>query len=159
MFKEFTDLDIKYINKLEMYCSYRERCKSEVEDKMNKLNILDHKRAQYINHLIQVNLLNEERYVQSFIRGKINIKNWGKHKIFLALRQKQIEPKIIQEFLNFVDNSDYEQHLEKLLHKKIKLIKETDPYKLRIKLYTFALSKGYEPELIQKTLLKIKHNA
>jgi regulatory protein len=148
--------DSQVIQKLEIFCSYRERCRSEVIEKMRLLGVEEKEQAHYLSYLAEEKFLNEERFVQSFIRGKLQLKSWGKRKIIFALQQKKIPPALLQKYLGDIDEEQYAGKLETLLHKKLKSIKETDTHKRRLKLYTFALQKGFEPDVIKKTLTQLR---
>ena len=63
--------------KLEGYCAYQERCHKEVIQKLRDMRMIPEAVDQIITHLIQENYLNEERFAQSYARGKFNIKKMG----------------------------------------------------------------------------------
>lgn len=140
------------IQKLEHYCSYRERCESEIRQKLYQLDVDETDYRFYLDYLKQHNFQNEERFVQAFVRGKNSIKKWGKKRIEQELRFKKIDEKKINQSLETLDEGMYLLHLEDILHKKNKTIKETDAYKKRQKLFQYALQKGYEPHLINEVL-------
>ena len=133
---------------LERYCIYQDRCHVEVEKKLNDLNMIIEAKEHIIVHLIQHNFLNEERFAKSFVRGKFNIKKWGKIKITNALKQKKISTYNIKTALNEIDEDDYLETLEKLTLKKIAVTKEPNLYKKRKKVTDFLLQKGYEFSVI-----------
>ena len=58
------------INKLENYCSYQDRCHYEVEQKLWDTETPQHLHDEVLMHLINKDYLNEERFAQSFVRGK-----------------------------------------------------------------------------------------
>lgn len=108
-------------------------------------------------HLMQHNFLNEERYAKSFVRGKFNIKKWGKIKITNELKFKNISTYNIKTALKEINEEDYYATLKTIATKKEALIKESNSYKKRNKLSTFLISKGYESALVfevVKTLIK-----
>ena len=49
----------------------------------------------HFNHLIEHNFINEERFAQSFVRGKHNYKFWGKNRIVNELKFRNISSRII----------------------------------------------------------------
>jgi regulatory protein len=140
------------IQKLENYCGYRERCESEIRQKLYQLHAQEADYPFYLDYLRQHNFLNEERFVNAFVRGKNSIKKWGKKRIEMELKFKKIDEKKIKQSLETLDEGMYLLHLEDILLKKIKTIRETDPYKKRQKLFQFALQKGYEADLINEVL-------
>ena len=144
------------IKKLESFCAYRERCESEIKQKLFQLAVERNETDFYINYLKENNFLNEERFVTAFARGKFNIKSWGKRKIIQELQAKRIDSKKIQQSIEEIDEGLYFLRLQDLLEKKIKKIKETDIFKKKQKLMQYAMQKGYEMELINEALKEFK---
>ncbi len=143
------------IKKLETYCAYRERCESEVRQKMYQLNIGVEEYDHYLQYLYENNYLNEARYASAFANGKSNIKKWGRKKIEMELKARQVNTTYIKRSIEQIDEGMYLLRLEDLLRKKIKTIKETDNYKKQQKLFQFALQKGYESEIIKEAIKSI----
>lgn len=144
------------IKKLESFCVYRERCESEIKQKLYQLAVDEKEVDFYINYLKENNFLNEERFVAAFARGKFNIKSWGKRKIIQELQSKRIDSKKIQQSIEQIDEGIYFIRLQDLLEKKSTKIKETDIFRKKQKLMQYAMQKGYEMELINEALKEIK---
>jgi regulatory protein len=143
------------IQKLENFCAYRERCESEIKQKMYVLQVPATDYETYINYLREHNFFNEDRFANSFAYGKNAIKKWGKKRIAMELQSKNIDAQKIQQSLQHIDEGMYLLKLEDILGKKIKTIKETDNFKKKQKLIQFAMQKGYEYEIISEVLKKI----
>ncbi|UJH89945.1 RecX family transcriptional regulator [Antarcticibacterium sp. 1MA-6-2] len=141
--------------KLMQFCAYRDRSQKEVEDKLNEMRMIPAAQEQIIIKLMQENFLNEERYARSFVRGKFRIKKWGRIKITQELKQRQISSPIIKIAMTEIEESDYLNTLKELAEKKIRLIKEPDPYKRRQKLSNYLLQKGFEHHLVYTTAEEI----
>ncbi|WP_371824270.1 regulatory protein RecX [Lutibacter sp. A64] len=137
---------------LENYCAYQERCHKEVEQKLYDLNMISEAKDHIILHLLQHNYLNEERYAKSFVRGKFSIKKWGRIKIINQLKFKGISDYNIKSGLKEIDENLYLTTLQSIAEKKLPLIKETNSYKKSSKLASFLISKGFESELVFKTV-------
>ena len=76
------DLTVKEIEgKLQYYCSYQDRCHKEVKAKLKSFKINSEELNEIVSNLIKDNYLNESRFSKSFVRGKFNIKNWGRVRI------------------------------------------------------------------------------
>ncbi|WP_111708956.1 regulatory protein RecX [Lutibacter citreus] len=133
---------------LEYFCAYQERCHKEVEQKLRDINMIPEARDHIVLHLLQHNFLNEERYAKSFVRGKFNIKKWGKIKIINQLKFKEISSYNIKSGISEINEEDYLAALESIAEKKIKLIKEPNKFKKNSKLASFLISKGYESYLV-----------
>lgn len=143
------------IQKLEIFCAYRERCSSEIIQKMVQLKVEQNDYNTYIDYLRDNNFFNEERYVASFVRGKATIKNWGKRKITQALQQKKIDSKLIQENIENLDEGVYFMQLNDLILKKLATLKAKDNFEKKQKLIRFAMQKGYELRWINEVLNEI----
>ena len=109
-----------------------------------------------IVELIQFNFLNEERYARSFARGKFRIKKWGKIKIRMALKKRDINFKCIDLSMLEIDDKTYFNTLKELLQKKNETVKETNSYKRKMKLTSYLVSRGYEYDLINDALVELK---
>lgn len=134
--------------KLMQYCAYRDRSHKEVEEKLREMRMIPAAQEQIIIQLMQEDFLNEERFARSFVRGKFRIKKWGRIKIKLELKSREISTPIIKLALTEIEEKDYTKTLYEVAEKKIRLIKEPDPYKKRQKLSNFLLQKGFEPQLV-----------
>jgi regulatory protein len=143
------------IKKLESFCAYRERCESEVKQKLYQLAVDVKETDFYINYLKENNFLNEDRFIAAFARGKFNIKSWGKRKIIQELQVKRIDSKKILQSIENIDEGQYFVRLQDLLEKKLRTIKEIDVFKKKQKLMQYAMQKGYEMELIIEALKEI----
>ena len=135
------------------YCNYQERCTIEVRQKLSAFEIDDTKKEQLIEELKITNYLNDERFAEAFISGKVRIKRWGRNKIRAALRSKQISELLIENgFKKVIRSDDYQEQLEKLFTQKWKQLKNKKDITTRAKLFRFLYSKGYESELINQLI-------
>lgn len=158
MKKNFQNIELteeQILHKLESFCSYRERCGSEIKQKMYTLKVSTSDYDFYLKHLKENNFFNEERFSNSFAYGKNAIKKWGRKKITMELQAKNIDSQKINESLSHIDEGMYLLKLEDILSKKNNSIKEPDAYKKQQKLILFALQKGYEYEIIKEALKNI----
>lgn len=138
--------------KAEHYCAYQERSQQEVRDKLYEWGLYSNMVDQVIIQLISGNFLNEERFANAYTRGKFNQKGWGKNKIKQGLKFKRVSDPLIKKALNSIDGDDYLLMLRKVIQKKATLLSEKDSYKRKYKLQQYALSRGYENDLIADVL-------
>ena len=103
--------------KLERYCAYQERCHKDVTSKLKEMRMIPEAIDQIITHLIQENYLNEERFAQSFARGKFNIKKWGRNRIVNELKQRHISSYNIKSAFAEIDDALYLETLDNLAKK------------------------------------------
>lgn len=147
-------LDLSQIKKkLADYCVYQDRSHYEVEQKLKELRTLNEdERGEILIWLIQNNFLNEERFSKSYARGKFYQKKWGKNKIKQGLKQKRIPTNLIDKGIEEINEEDYKSTLMELTEKKWKIIRESEVYLKKKKIYNYLLQKGYEYNLINEIL-------
>jgi regulatory protein len=138
--------------KAEHYCIYQERSQQEVRDKLYEWGLYPNIIENVIVQLISGNFLNEERFANAYTRGKFNQKGWGKNKIKQGLKFKRVSDVLIKKALHMINADDYLQTLQQVLQKKARLLSEKDPYKRKYKLHQYAISRGYETDIISDVL-------
>ena len=136
------------LTKLENYCVYRERCHKEVEDKLTQMRMIPEAREKIILHLLERDLLNEERFAKAFARGKFRIKKWGKQRIIRDLKYKGISKYNIESALKEISDADYFATFNDLADKKFNSITESNKNKKRKKIIDYFLYRGWESHLI-----------
>ena len=132
------------------YCSFQERCQLDLINRFRAWNVEEKNWDLILDHLIDENFLNEQRYVEAFVRGKFKMKKWGRNKIKMGLVAKRAynESQFNTVFEAEIDWTEYLNSVKELLKKKSLLINEPDEFKKRNKLYSYMLTKGYESELV-----------
>lgn len=143
----------KALEKAKWYCSFQERCKQQVINRLIAWKV----DKIYFNQLIEAlendDFLNEKRFAAAFVRGKFLMKNWGRIKITNQLYQLGInENEIKQALATEIDETDYLKTLHNLTDKKKRLLSGVDKEKQRGNLFRYLTSKGFETELIVKVL-------
>lgn len=140
------------LEKLRKYCAYQERSHSDVTQKMWDLQIPFEWRDEFLLKLMEENFLNEERFARAFVRGKFNIKKWGRNKIIEGLKQHQVSKKCIQMALAEIDDDRYIKALYETIEEKRSKLKEKNPWKRKSAIYRFAAQRGFEGSLINDVL-------
>jgi regulatory protein len=140
------------LEKAENYCAYQERSQQEVRDKLFEWGVYPQVVERVISKLIESNFLNEERFAIAFATGKLRQKGWGRQKIKQGLKLKKVSEPLIKKALKSVDEGEYLEMLRQVIQKREKLSIEKDPYKRKYKLYQYALSRGYESDLVADVL-------
>lgn len=130
------------------YCAYQERTQQEVRDKLYEWGLWKDAVESIIAELITSGYINEERYARAFAGGKFRIKRWGRVKIRLELKKKRITDYCIRKGLKEIDEDDYIEALKKVMEEKAKKTKDRNPLKRNYKVAQYAISRGYEPDLV-----------
>ncbi len=140
-------------HKIKNWCAYQERSQHETRQKLFEYGLFSEDVEQLISKLIEENFLNEERFAFAFVSGKFNIKQWGKIKIKIELRKHKVSDYLINKALNNIDYETYISTLKKVIEKKLKLTSEKNKHKLQYKLIQYALSRGFELNLINEQII------
>ena len=150
-------MDRLILQKAASYCAYQERTQDEVRQRLKKWNVWGEESDEIIAELISQNYLSEERFAKTYAGGKFRMKNWGRMKIKQELHRRGLSEYSIEKGMNEIGDKAYQEGLKELLTKKKILLErtETDKFKLKQKLARFAMGKGYESELIWKTIGEI----
>ena len=154
MKREYTKEEL--LHKAAAFCSLSEHCSSEVEDKLTIWGATNIQQQEIMQYLIGENYLNHQRFCAFFVKDKFRFNKWGKTKIAYALKSKQIEPELIVESLNAIDDDEYLELLVSLLKTKLRGLKFNSEYEKRGKLIRFALSRGFENRVIDTALKALK---
>ena len=134
------------------YCAYQERSHKEVRQTLFSYGLFPSEVEEAIAKLITDGFLNEERFAKAFAGGKFRMQKWGRHKITKALEMHGLSQRCIQRGLQEIDKPAYSKTLLLLLSRKMESLKESNLFKARQKAATYAIGKGYEPELVWELL-------
>ncbi len=128
---------------------YQERCHKEVRNKLRSMRMIPEAIDQITVHLIEEDFLNEERFARAFTRGKFRIKNWGKNRLRLELRQKDVSEQLIRLVLSEIDQANYLKSFHSLAEKRWSdLESEKDIRIKKKKLADYLKYRGWESDMI-----------
>lgn len=134
--------------KASAYCATAEHCEADVREKLRTWTCAPEHIDKIIDYLQQENFLNEQRYCNAFVRDKFRFNQWGKTKIAIMLRAKNIAEETIAEAIDQIDDETYQQTVTTLLQTKLKGLKYRDEYDRKAKLIRFAQGRGFEYGII-----------
>jgi regulatory protein len=143
------------ILKLRQFCAYQERSHQETKYKCLELGLRGNEVEEAIAELIADNFLNEERFAKAYAGGKFRIKQWGRKKILMELKQKQVSAYCIKKGMEEIDAGDYAAVLLKLTEKKYESLKGEIFIKRKYKTMQYLLQRGFESDLISDALEQI----
>lgn len=133
---------------LEHYCAYQERCHKEVNEKLYNMRMIPEAIDVVIVHLLEHDFLNETRFAKTYVRGKYHIKKWGRKRLEIELKKREISTYNIKEAFKEISEVDYLHTFHELAEKKANTIKETNVFKKRKKLADYLLYRGWESHLV-----------
>lgn len=145
----------KALSQLAALCSRSEHCTSEMLEKMRRWNITDDAQARIMTYLTEHQYVDDERYTRAFIKDKVTYNKWGRRKVEQALWNKRIPESIYQPLLDEIEENEWQTTLLPLLKNKCRSIKADSDYERDMKLIRFALSRGYEMDIIRKCMEEI----
>lgn len=111
-----------------------------------------------LNDLREKSFINDQVFANHFIDEKLKKKRWGKNKIKAALFSKGVSASIIDEGLKSFDSEiDQNEAALGLAQKKFEKLKlrESDDRKLKQKIISFLLSRGFDYEVSSEVVNKI----
>ncbi len=139
-------------SKILKYCAYQERSHHEVKNKLYSFGLHSDEVEELLSKLITEGFVNEERFAKAFAGGKFRMKKWGRIKIEKELNALGLSRRCIANGMKEIVDEDYLKTLQLLLEKKNNLIAEADPFVRKDKLATYAIGRGYEPDLVWKLI-------
>ena len=111
-----------------------------------------------LNELREKSFIDDQVFANHFVEEKLKKKRWGKNKIRSALFSKGVSASIIDEVINSfdseVDQNEAALGLAKKKFEKLKL-RESDERKLKQKIISFLLSRGFDYEVSSEVVSKI----
>jgi regulatory protein len=140
------------LNKAATYASRCEHCESEVREKVLTWGGTIEEADEIIVYLIEERYIDNQRYANSYAKDKFRFNHWGKYKISMMLRSKNIESEFIEEALDQIDDEEYLDKLQQILRDKLRSLKYSSEYEKKGKLFKFAQSRGFESGAISKVI-------
>ena len=142
--------------RIQSYCAIQDRCQWEVERKMKEWGVSEIIIKNILTDLILEKFVDEQRFSESFCRGKFRIKRWGKVKIKNELKIKKISKNCIDKGLLQIENKEYLEVLKYLYIKKRNSLKDTNQFIRKGKIAKHLQQKGFESNMIWELINKDK---
>ena len=138
--------------KASAYCAMAEHCAAEVREKLRSWGASAADADRIVAYLSAEKYLDELRYCEAFVRDKFRFNRWGRIKIEVMLRTKNLPDDCIAQALAQISDDEYLQTLSDLIRAKERTLKVRDYYGRRFKLIRFAQSRGFELVAIAQCL-------
>jgi regulatory protein len=143
-------------SKMMAFCAYQERCRQEVFQKLEKFELTKEQESALVAELELERYLDEARFTKSYAEGKFRVKKWGRIRIKMELKRRNIPEELIRESIAGIDGDKYFEALMELIEKKLRTLQRKDQDEQKQKILRFAYSGGFEPDLILDALKEVQ---
>jgi len=135
------------------YCAYQDRCKADVIQKMEDIDVPATEQADILEKLFEENYLNERRFLGSYIRGKHFHNGWGRNKIRHYLHHKGFSTSEINAaFDDEISETVYQASILARINKYTRLKKIDVATENAFDICTALVKLGYESDLVRRVL-------
>lgn len=146
------------LNKAYFFLKFRPRTEKEIRDYLYKKIKTKHWSRDdveiVIEKLKEKDFINDERFIELFVRDRTMLKPKGKRLLIKELKLKGIKDELIDNF--FLKNEVDEEKLAfQILSKRWPRFKSLDSKKQYEKSVRFLLSRGFSYDIVKKTIEKI----
>lgn len=143
-------------NKVLKMIGQRLRSEKEIIDYLDKTEVIKEDQNKIIGTLKRIGLINDYNFAKAFTNDKINLTLEGPYKIMKELKNYKIEPEIIDEVIENYSQEIIDDHIEKIILKKLKTNKKYSGYVLRQRIVSYLINQGYSMDSINNHLYLIK---
>ena len=114
--------------RIQSFCALQDRCQLEAKKKMREWGVEEDIIENILTDLILEKFIDEQRFSESFCRGKFRIKKWGKLKIKNELMLRKISESCINKGLEQIKDKEYYSVLKELYEKKKNSLKDKNQF-------------------------------
>lgn len=139
-------------------CAKSEHSAVELIGKMCRWGVPRDMAALVVERLKGEGYVDERRFAHAFVYDKFNLSGWGRTKIRYYLRMNGICDEFADEALAEIDDDDYKKTLARLIAAKSKLLPDGDPYKKKVSLCRYAVSRGFEAAFVTRMVNDLINN-
>ena len=133
-------------------CARSEKSSGDALRLMQQWQVPHTERQGVLERLVKERFIDDGRYAEAYVREKSRLSGWGARKIAMQLRQKGVSQAIIDDALRQLDSNVELPRLVEKLRRKIRTTKYTSDYELRGKLMRYALSLGFDYDIVQRAV-------
>ncbi|MDD4847428.1 MAG: regulatory protein RecX [Bacteroidales bacterium] len=146
-----SDFPKEAYEKAARYCAINEHCRQQVVDFLLKRKLEKSDIETICQQLEKEGFVDNLRFAKLYVISKLNQNSWGKIKIRFGLKQLQISEQNIAEALESIAEEKYVSVLQKVLQKATTAHPDKS-WEEQQKVVAYAVSKGFEMELILKMM-------
>ena len=148
----------QYLSRAMHLCSRQEKSSSDILKKLADWGVTEEDALRILQKLTEQKFVDDLRYAKAYTRQQHTFRKWGRIRIRMVLKQKNIPEAFIDEALQELDEKEYRQTLKEELQKKRKGLKGRNRYDLLARLQKFAYGRGYEPDLARQVAEEVIAN-
>jgi regulatory protein len=137
------------LQKLQHYCAYQERSPHEVKRKLHLIKLPIDLHEEIIATLMEENFLDEYRFAQAYVQGKLNQKQWAPRRIKAGLLEHRIPRVTINRLISLIDAEVVEKNAFYLTNRWFES-------KTKEQLIGAMQRRGYSFEMISKAYAKVE---
>jgi regulatory protein len=142
----------KFYERTLRFLSFRPRSEKEIRDYLKKKNSDDLTSKKIIEKLKEHKFLNDEEFAKWWIEQRTRVKPRADRVIKFELKQKGIDPFIIEELIGDNEKSDFDKAFA-LAEKRMKRLEKIEDKKIVFeKLGRFLASKGFNYDIIKEVI-------
>lgn len=142
----------KALSRAAALCSRSEQCESDVRKKLHTWLDDDSQADDIIRQLRQEGYIDDDRYARAYVHDKLLYNGWGRIKLRLMLRAKQLSDEAIDQALEQIDPQQYTATLEHIVKAKWRTVAQREQRQARAALLRHAAGRGFEPHLIARCI-------
>ena len=145
----------KALQKLMVLCSKSEKSSPDAIKLMKKWEIPSSEMQNIIDTLQRERYIDDNRYIEMYVRDKVRFSTWGGRKIIDTLAAKGLSKALVSSIVaEQLSTTNPKEKLSIALKKRYEQIniKEENVYKLKDKLFRFAASRGYDFDDIRSVI-------
>jgi len=135
----------EWLEKMRRWCSLRERCTWEVEEKLRPHFTDKTMVKQIVEALSEAGFLSNDRFLASYVRTHAEHKSWGPRKIVQGLRAKGFSSHRAEQAVAHFSEEGFRQILERLIQRR-----RPELATKREKVIRFLVSRGFSVNDILK---------
>jgi regulatory protein len=139
------------LQKLRKFCAYQERSPFEVERKLYSLKLPKERHDDVIASLMDENFLDEHRFAEAYVRGKLNQKYWAPMRIRMGLQEHRI-PRVVAE------RALKEIPTERIAENAVYLVDRWLNSKTKEQLTSALQRRGYSYETIEEAFERVERS-
>lgn len=139
------------------YLANRSHSEKELKLKLKNKGFAENLIDEVLEELKAAKFIDDEQFALSFSRSRINSKQMGARLLRQELWQKGIEKEIVDKTVKLIYQDFPEEKLAaSLVEKRKTKYKNLDAFEQKKKLHDFLIRRGFNWEIVQKMLEKLK---